>query len=537
MEASTLDIAGLRGPAQGNWPLGRLWSDERLVERIQAGDKHSFSVLYSRYKTLVFAICLGVLGSREDAEDATQEVFVAAARRLDADVAPDNLKAWLARVARNSAIDYLRSRRRTAALPASGEPLDLGSEPHSIVERRGDLRAVMRGLGTLSVQQRSVLLLRELTGFSYEEIAELVGSDVMAVRDNIKRARLGLRVHREGENMACSGVRERLAAEVDARRRPKELKIHLRSCAGCRQFQLALQSDSRTIRALAPSLALVLLWRAQTALAATQSGLIKMKAQLLSGGAATKLAVMGITVLSVGALTITTTGDRLGYSVTPIEALDSATDSTLPSAGSAFSGTRIPSTASSAHSRSSSNQTHGSTVSESTVSATDDHYFVGAGQNLSQRQSQAVTYTPGSTAPTAPSESDDQTTQENASTQTGSSDSTSKTQSSDDSARSEDQTQSGQSPGPVPSSVSSPSPQAQSTQPAQPTQPTQATTNTTATTAPPSSSTSSSTTTTASPKKPSSTYLPTFTLPTLTVPTLSLSSSNGLKGSSVTVAP
>jgi DNA-directed RNA polymerase specialized sigma24 family protein len=92
--------------------LLRLRSDAALVERFAAGDEDAFAVLYERHRATVLAVSMGVLGSRDDAEDAVQDSFAALASSLRAHP-PRDLRAWLIRVARNAAIDVGRRAGRS----------------------------------------------------------------------------------------------------------------------------------------------------------------------------------------------------------------------------------------------------------------------------------------------------------------------------------------------------------------------------------------------------------------------------------------
>ena len=93
--------------------LKRLRTDTTLGERFCWGDEESFAVLYQRHRAGVLAVCMGVLGSRPDAEDAAQESFAALAVALRRSP-PREIKPWLLRVARNAAIDLARRRRFTS---------------------------------------------------------------------------------------------------------------------------------------------------------------------------------------------------------------------------------------------------------------------------------------------------------------------------------------------------------------------------------------------------------------------------------------
>jgi RNA polymerase sigma factor (sigma-70 family) len=210
--------------------LKRLWSDAALAQRFCWGDEAAFAALYERHRASVLAVCMGVLGSRPDAEDAAQESFASLAVALRRSP-PQELKPWLLRVARNAAVDLARRRRSTTSTDdafvdqaASG---DRGST---------ELDAVLAGLRQLPETQRIALLMRELAGHSYVEIAALLGIDEDGVRGLIARARVGLRAHRDAVDMPCSTAREALAAEPDGRRRDKTVRRHLKACPGCQAY-------------------------------------------------------------------------------------------------------------------------------------------------------------------------------------------------------------------------------------------------------------------------------------------------------------
>ena len=224
--------------------LLRYRSDAALAERFAAGNEAAFELLYERHRGAVLAVCMGVLGSRPDAEDAAQETFAALTQALHRSP-PSNIGAWLTRVARNAAIDIARRRRGTdepdAELPASNGEEDVRSE----------FRSVLDGIKQLPESQRTALLMRELAGRSYSEIASLLEVDDAAVRGLIARARMGLRSHRDAANLTCEGVRAALAVVPDDLGvLTRAVRAHVRHCSGCRAYRRALRSDARTVRAL-----------------------------------------------------------------------------------------------------------------------------------------------------------------------------------------------------------------------------------------------------------------------------------------------
>jgi RNA polymerase sigma factor (sigma-70 family) len=279
---TTLRTHGAK-PGRPGWRMLR--TDAVLVDRFRAGDDHAFAALYRRHQSRIYAVCLGVLGSPEDAKDAMQEVWAAATTGLRAS-APDNVSAWLARVARNASIDIVRARRETPH-PA---PHDLRPDAARRTAAPGgdhtELGELVGALTTLPERQRSALVMRELGGYSYAEIARTLQLPERSVSGLIARARISLREARRS-SLTCSAVRDLLAAELDGRRRPSEVRRHLRSCAGCRDFRVALRDDRRVLRSLAPAGAVKLV----AAVLAGRGGRAAVVAAILGKGSAAGEAV------------------------------------------------------------------------------------------------------------------------------------------------------------------------------------------------------------------------------------------------------
>ncbi len=248
MEAATARTAGARPSAPPGGTLNRLRGDRKLVERFQAGDDGAFAVLYDRHRSRLMAIAIGVLSSAEDAQDAVQDAFMSAASSLRTRT-PDDVRAWLSRVARNAAIDVARGRRPTVEV-ADGDALAIG--PARQAEVRSELVELVAALKDLPERQRTALVMRELSGASYAEIGATLGADEAAVRGLISRGRLSLRAAREARALQCGAVRERLAVEVDGRRRTADVRRHLKGCSECRRFQAGLKDDAKALRGLVP---------------------------------------------------------------------------------------------------------------------------------------------------------------------------------------------------------------------------------------------------------------------------------------------
>jgi len=236
-------------------PLLRLRSDDQLVALFRAGHDEAFGAIHERYRARLFAYARQMLGgSRSDAEDVLQDVFLRAYNALRTDRREVALRAWLYRVAHNRCIDQLR---RPA--PAAEDIFDVnrgsaGEQPAEAYERREDLRRLVEDVRALPEQQRSALLMREMEGLSYNDLAAALGVTVPAIKSLLVRARIGLVEAVEARDTACVEIRDDLVSAFDRGVRVSgRAKKHLKECDGCRQYRTALRGVEKQLNGLAPS--------------------------------------------------------------------------------------------------------------------------------------------------------------------------------------------------------------------------------------------------------------------------------------------
>lgn len=183
----------------------------RLVTAAQRGDVESFNALVRLYEGRVYNLCYRMLGDADGAADATQDSFLAAFRNLRV-FRGGSFRSWLLRIATNACYDVLRARKRRPALSldatiAAAEeeaaPLqiaDSGESPDEYALRRELARAIEHGLAELPEDQRLVVILCDLQGLAYDEIAEVTGANLGTVKSRLSRGRARLRdVLRQGE--------------------------------------------------------------------------------------------------------------------------------------------------------------------------------------------------------------------------------------------------------------------------------------------------------------------------------------------------
>lgn len=234
-------------------PLLRLRSDEQLVALFRAGHDDAFRAIHDRYRQRLFAYTRQMLSARPDAEDALQDVFVRAYSGLRTSHGDLVLRPWLYRIAHNRCIDELR---RPA--PPPPEVLELVRapvhDPIAAADQRESLRRLVIDVRRLPEQQRSALLLRELGGMAYADMACALGVSVPAVKSLLVRARIALAQALEARDTACSDIRGQLTVAHDRGVRPSgTARRHMRDCSQCRHFHHELRGLSRRFAALAPT--------------------------------------------------------------------------------------------------------------------------------------------------------------------------------------------------------------------------------------------------------------------------------------------
>jgi RNA polymerase sigma-70 factor (ECF subfamily) len=165
-------------------------TDGDLVSRAQSGQLDAFEELVRRHRLATYRVALRMLGEESDAEDATQDAFVQAWRNLGGFRADAAFSTWMYRIVTNRCLNMLRARRRTEPLPDDREAP--ASRPDRIAEARWQVEDLKLAILRLTPEQRGPLVLRELQGCSYEEIAQALDLSIPAVKSRLHRARLEL---------------------------------------------------------------------------------------------------------------------------------------------------------------------------------------------------------------------------------------------------------------------------------------------------------------------------------------------------------
>ncbi len=226
-------------------------SEHELVAAVRRGDDGAFSELYLRYQTRIGSYVFGMVGDHGRAEDIAQEVFISALRRMRENGRPIAFKPWIYEIAKNACIDEFRRTRRTREVSldhdeASESPslvLASGQTPDVAVEskqRLEDLRGAFHGL---SESHHKIIVMRELEGLSYSEIAQRMGMSRPMVESTLFRARR--RLSEEYEELVSGRRCEHVKTVIDrcdARtvrslgiRERRQIARHLAHCQPCRR--------------------------------------------------------------------------------------------------------------------------------------------------------------------------------------------------------------------------------------------------------------------------------------------------------------
>jgi RNA polymerase sigma factor (sigma-70 family) len=226
------------------------------VSLFRGGSEEAFRAIHDRYRQRMFAYTRQMLsGSAVDAEDAVQEIFVRAYSGLRSSDRELALRAWLYRIAHNRCIDELRRPQSVATEAIPPTVPNAGGDPVTRVEQRDALKRLIADVQRLPDQQRSALLMRELTGMTYADVAGALGVSVPAVKSLLVRARVGLAQANEARDTACGRIREDLIVAHDRGVRASGLaRRHLRDCAQCREFRSEVRGVSRQLAAFVPAL-------------------------------------------------------------------------------------------------------------------------------------------------------------------------------------------------------------------------------------------------------------------------------------------
>lgn len=175
-------------------------SEKELIQSAQAGNALAFEQLIAEHQKRIFSIAYRIAGNSEDASDMAQEVLIKIFRSLKNFRGDSKFSTWLYRVATTTCLDEQKKQRRHTAYSLdqtleaedgniTTEPVDTGPTPEESLERKAMHQAIHQAIGKLKKDHQKVILLREVQGMSYEEIATVLNCSEGTVKSRINRAR------------------------------------------------------------------------------------------------------------------------------------------------------------------------------------------------------------------------------------------------------------------------------------------------------------------------------------------------------------
>ena len=162
-------------------------ADQWLVDKARDGDPAAFEALLRRHQDRIYRIALRMLGHPQDAEDVTQDVAVQIWRALATFTGASAFSTWLYRVVVNRCLNHQRRRRDTSPLLETDHPATAGPEERALGAAR--IEATAAAIASLADEQRTVLVLYQVEGLSYREVATILDISEAAVRSRLERAR------------------------------------------------------------------------------------------------------------------------------------------------------------------------------------------------------------------------------------------------------------------------------------------------------------------------------------------------------------
>lgn len=180
-------------------------NDRILLEKAKSGDINAFEKLVEAYQKKIYNICLRMIGNADDAYDLAQEVLIRIYKSINGFKEQSSLSTWVYRITTNVCLDEIRKRKlkRTVSLDQDirlddseikREIVSDDPPPDELAEKKEIKKTVASAINLLNEEHRTVIVLRDIQGFSYEEIAKITNCPEGTVKSRINRARQALKI-------------------------------------------------------------------------------------------------------------------------------------------------------------------------------------------------------------------------------------------------------------------------------------------------------------------------------------------------------
>ena len=180
-----------------------MYNNEILFSKAQAGDMQAFEIFIINYEKLIYNAAYRMLPNPYDAEDIAQEVMIKVYKNISKCKNIASFKSWLLKIVHNTSIDEIRKRKNKATIsldkefegddgPMENQLLKDENTPETELIKKDTARQIQKAIENLPADYRSVIVLRDVAGLSYEEIAKVTGVNLGTVKSRIARARSNL---------------------------------------------------------------------------------------------------------------------------------------------------------------------------------------------------------------------------------------------------------------------------------------------------------------------------------------------------------
>lgn len=174
-------------------------NEEKLIQRAAKGDAAAFNELLGQHERRMYAVCLRMCGNREDAQDCLQEAMLRVYRAISGFKGQSSFSTWVYRVTMNACLDELRRKKNKPSasldglLDAGWSPADESDTPEKHAMNSERRKLIRQTISELPEDMRSAVVLRDIQGFSYDEIARMLDISVGTIKSRISRGREKLR--------------------------------------------------------------------------------------------------------------------------------------------------------------------------------------------------------------------------------------------------------------------------------------------------------------------------------------------------------
>lgn len=173
-------------------------NENELIKKCIDGDIDAFETLIDKYKQTAYNIALGIVKNPDDAMDMSQEALIKVYRYIKNFNQKSSFSTWLYRIVMNTCLDYIKKNEKNKVIPINEEIINnedscMDSDPEKILDKKIQTQQIREAIDKLSPIHKNTIILRDIQGFSYEEIANITECSLGTVKSRIKRGRENLK--------------------------------------------------------------------------------------------------------------------------------------------------------------------------------------------------------------------------------------------------------------------------------------------------------------------------------------------------------